>query len=145
MGDIAGNILAIIQLAVVGFASIAIVVGGIGITNTMFSSVRERTREIGIMKAIGAKNSAVLTIFLLEAAIIGLIGGIGGTLLGFILAKLITIYGQFHPLFYFSASITPGLVIFGLVFSIGVGCLAGFFPARRAAKLKPVEALRRFE
>jgi len=145
MGDIAGNILAIIQLAVVGFASIAIIVGGIGITNTMFSSVRERTREIGIMKAIGAKNSAVLTIFLFEAAIIGLIGGIGGTLLGFILAKVITIYGQIHPLFYFAASITPGLVIFGLVFSIGVGCLAGFLPARRAAKLKPVEALRRFE
>lgn len=145
MGDIAGNILAIIQLAIIAFASIAIVVGGIGITNTMFSSVRERTREIGIMKAIGAKNSAVLSIFLFEAGIIGLIGGLGGTLLGVILAESIVIYGKINPLFYFSASITPGLVMFGLAFSIGVGCASGFFPARRAAKLKPVEALRRYE
>ncbi len=145
MGDIAGNILAIIQIAIIGFASIAIIVGGIGITNTMFTSVRERTREIGIMKAIGAKNSAVLTIFLFEAAIIGLIGGAGGTILGVILAKIIELYAQAHPFFYFSASITPGLIIFGLLFSLIIGCVSGFFPAKRAAKLKPVEALRRFE
>lgn len=145
MGDIAGNILAVIQLAVIAFASIAIVVGGIGITNTMFTSVRERTREIGIMKAIGAKNSAVLTIFLFEAGIIGITGGVGGTLLGVGLAKLIELYGQAHPMFYFSASVTPGLIVFGLVFSFLVGCISGFFPARDAAKMKPVEALRRYE
>jgi len=113
--------------------------------NTMFTSIRERTREIGIMKAIGAKNSAVLSIFLIEAGVIGFLGGIGGTILGVLFAKLIEFYGQIHPVFYFSASITPGLIIFGLVFSLLVGCLAGFFPARRAAKLKPVEALRRYE
>jgi len=135
----------VIQFAIVAFAGIAIIVGGIGIMNTMFTSVRERTREIGIMKAIGAKNSAVLTIFLIEAGIIGFLGGIGGTFLGTVLAKSIEMYGQVHPLFYFSASITPGLIIFGLVFSFVVGCLAGFFPARQAAKLRPVEALRRYE
>lgn len=145
MGDLAGNILGIIQLVIFLFASVAIVVGGIGITNSMFTSVRERTKEIGVMKAIGAKNSAVLTVFLFEAGIIGLIGGIGGTILGAALAKGIELYGQLHPLFYFSASITPGLIIFGLTFSLLVGCLAGFFPARQAAKLKPVEALRRYE
>ncbi len=145
MGDIAGNILAIIQLAIVAFAGIAIVVGGIGIMNTMFTSVRERTREIGIMKAIGAKNSAVLLIFLFEAGIIGFTGGIGGTILGVIFAKTIELYGQVHPLFYFSASITPGLIIFGVAFSFLVGCLSGFFPAKRAASLRPVEALRRYE
>jgi len=145
MGDIAGNILVIIQFAIVAFASIAIVVGGIGIMNTMFTSVRERTREIGIMKAIGAKNSAVLSIFLIEAGVIGILGGVGGTMLGVAFAKLIEFYGQVHPVFYFSASITPGLIIFGLVFSLLVGCLSGFFPARQAAKLKPVEALRRYE
>ncbi len=145
MSGIAGNILGIIQLVIVIFASIAILVGGIGITNTMFTSVRERTREIGIMKAIGAKNSAVLSIFLIEAGIIGAIGGIGGTILGALFAKIIEIYGQIHPLFYFSASITPGLIIFGLFFSFLVGCLSGFFPARKAASLKPVEALRRYE
>lgn len=145
MGDIAGNILGIIQLVIFLFASVAIVVGGIGITNSMFTSVRERTREIGVMKAIGAKNSAVLIIFLFEAGIIGFIGGIGGTLLGAILAKGIQFYGEANPTFYFSASITPGLIMFGLAFSFFVGCLSGFIPARSAAKLKPVEALRRYE
>lgn len=145
MSDIAGNVLGVIQLAIIAFASIAIIVGGIGIMNTMFTSVRERTREIGIMKAIGAKNYAVLSIFLFEAGIIGMIGGVGGTLLGIIMAKTIEIYGQAHPLFYFSAVISPALIIFGLVFSFAVGCLAGFFPAKKAASLKPVEALRRYE
>ena len=145
MGEIAGTILGIIQIVIIGFASIAIIVGGIGITNSMFTSVRERTKEIGIMKAIGATNSAILLIFLFEAGIVGLIGGVGGTLLGSLLAKGIEIYGQYHPLFYFKASVGPGLIVFGLVFSFLVGCLSGFFPARQAAKLKPVEALRRYE
>jgi len=145
MGDIAGNILAVIQLAVVAFAGIAVVVGGIGIMNTMFTSVTERTKEIGIMKAVGAKNSAVLSIFLFEAAIIGFIGGVGGTGLGVLFAKAIEVYGQVHPMFYFKSAITPNLVLFGLTFSFLVGCLSGFFPARRAAKLKPVEALRKYD
>jgi len=145
MGDITGTILGIIQFVIIGFASIAILVGGIGITNTMFTSVREKTREIGIMKAIGAKNSAVLSIILFEAGIIGLLGGIGGTLLGSILAVGINYYGQTNPAFYFTTSVSPGLIIFGLAFSFFIGCAAGFFPARSATKLKPVEALRRYE
>lgn len=145
MGDLVGSILGIIQLVIFLFAGVAILVGGIGITNSMFTSVRERTREIGVMKAIGAKNSAILIIFLFEAGIIGFIGGIGGTLLGTILAKGIEFYGGATPTFYFSASVTPGLIIFGLVFSFIVGCISGFIPARSAAKLKPVEALRRYE
>ena len=145
MSGIAGSVLGVIQFVIVIFASIAIVVGGIGITNTMFTSVRERTREIGIMKSIGAKNNTVLLIFLIESGIIGFGGGIGGTALGVLFAKIIEKYGQVHPIFYFSASITPGLIIFGLLFSFLVGGLAGFFPAKTAAKLKPVEALRRYE
>jgi putative ABC transport system permease protein len=141
----ANSILGIIQSAVILFSSLAILVGGIGITNTMFTSIRERTREIGTMKAIGAKNSAVLTIFLVEAGIIGLIGGAGGIVLGIICAKIIELYAQSNPVFYFSISISPSLVLFGLVFSVLVGCIAGFFPARKAARLKPVEALRRYE
>jgi len=142
---ITNNVLGIIQSAIIFFASIAILVGGIGITNTMFTSIRERTREIGVMKAIGAKNSTVLTIFLIEAGIIGLVGGAGGIILGIICAKIIELYSQANPLFYFSVSVSPGLILFGLAFSLLVGCFAGFLPARQAAKLKPVEALRRYE
>ena len=145
MGEIAGSILGVIQIVVIMFASIAVLVGGIGITNTMFTSVRERTREIGIMKAIGASNEAVLIIFLIEASVIGLIGGLGGTILGTITSKAVEAYGQVHPLFYFKANVSPGLVLFGLTFSFLVGSIAGLFPANQAARLKPVEALRRYE
>ena len=120
----------------------AIVVSAIGIMNTMFTSVRERTKEIGIIKAVGAKNSDITKIFLIESGIIGLVGGIGGVVLGIGMAKLIEIYLQIHPVFYMEAVVSPTLIIFGLLFSFLVGCLSGFFPARRAAQLNPVDALR---
>lgn len=145
MGELAGNILGIIQLVIIGFASIAIVVGGIGITNSMFTSVRERTKEIGIMKAIGATNTAILSIFLIEAGIIGILGGIGGLFFGTILAKGIDYYATTNSSFYFTTTVAPWMIIFALTFSFTIGCLAGFFPARQAAKLKPVDALRRHE
>jgi len=145
VNDIAGGVMAVIQFAILAFAGIAILVGGIGITNTMYTSVRERTREIGIMKAIGATNGAVMAIFLFEAAIIGFGGGIGGTVLGLGLAAIIQAYGQVHPLFYFTASFSPWIIIFGLGFSFIIGCAAGILPARRAAKLRPIEALRKYE
>jgi putative ABC transport system permease protein len=143
--DIAGGVMAVIQFAVLAFASIAIIVGGIGIMNTMYTSVRERTREIGIMKAIGATNEAVMAIFLFEAGIIGLAGGIGGTVLGLGVAWIVQAYGQVHPMFYFTASFSPWIVMFGLVFSISVGCIAGILPARAAAKLRPIDALRKYQ
>ncbi len=142
LGSMVGGIMGIIQVVVFAFGSIAVLVGGIGIMNTMYTSVRERTREIGILKAVGAKNQTIVMIFLMEAGIIGLIGGLGGMIPGLGLAKLIQVVGQAHPMFYIEASITPGIVIFGLLFSFGVGCLSGFFPARSASKLKPVDALR---
>jgi len=142
MSGLVGNIMGIIQAVVFVFGGIAVLVGGIGIMNTMYTSVRERTKEIGILKAVGAKNSTIITIFLMEAGIIGLVGGVGGMIPGLGLAKLIQLFGQIHPLFYIEASITPGIILFGLLFSFGVGCLSGFFPARSAAKLKPVDALR---
>lgn len=144
-GKVAGivnNIMGVIQAVIIGFASIAVIVGGIGITNTMYTSVRERVKEIGIMKAIGAKNSTINTIFLIESGIFGLIGGAGGTFLGFLLAKSIEIYFQIHPMFYLKASVSPLLVFFSLIFSFLIGCISGFMPARSASKLKPVEALR---
>jgi len=139
---IVSNIMGVIQIAVFAFASIAIIVGGIGIMNTMYTSVRERTKEIGILKAVGAKNSTISTIFLFESGIIGLVGGVGGMIFGLGLAKVIEFVGHIHPVFYISASISPALVIFGITFSFLIGCLSGFLPARSAAKLKPVDALR---
>jgi putative ABC transport system permease protein len=142
LSSMVSGIMGIIQVVIFVFGGIAVLVGGIGIMNTMYTSVRERTREIGILKAIGAKNNTIVMIFLMEAGIIGLIGGIGGMIPGLGLAKIIEFYGQIHPLFYIEASITPGIILFGLLFSFGVGCLSGFLPARSASKLKPVDALR---
>ncbi|MCS7106163.1 MAG: FtsX-like permease family protein, partial [Candidatus Aenigmarchaeota archaeon] len=124
-----------------------LLVGAIGIANTMFMSVMERTRQIGTLKALGATNLEVMEIFLFEAAMIGLLGGLIGIFLGFIASGLISelgirfivtgIRGQTSL-----TVITPGLILFGLIFSTFIGILAGILPARRAANLQPVEALR---
>lgn len=142
VSNIVGNIMGLIQAVIIGFASVAIVVGGIGIMNTMYTAVRERTKEIGILKAIGAKNRDITNIFLIESGFFGLIGGVGGILLGLIFAKIVETYFQFHPVFYLKASITPQLICFGLLFSFAIGCISGYLPARNAAKLNPVDALR---
>ncbi len=141
--DMVESIMGILQIAVFGFASIAIVVGGIGIMNTMYTSVKERTKEIGILKAVGAKRKHIVTIFLYEAGIIGFIGGIGGVLLGMLLAFAIELYFvRVDAVFQLEAYMSVWLVLFGLTFSFFVGCLSGFLPAKQAAKLEPVEALR---
>jgi len=142
MTDIVGNIMGLIQVAIFGFASIAIVVGGIGIMNTMYTSVHERIREIGIMKAVGARRKTIIAIFLIESGIFGLVGGLGGIFLGLGLAKIVEIYCQTQNLFLLKASITPQLILFGLAFSFLIGCIAGYLPARSASKLNPVDALR---
>ena len=142
MTDIIGNVMTLIQVAIFGFASIAIVVGGIGIMNTMYTSVHERVREIGIMKAVGAKNKTITTLFLIESGFFGLFGGLGGIILGLGLAKIVEIYCQIQNLLLLKASITPQLILFGLAFSFLIGCIAGYLPARNASKLNPVEALR---
>jgi len=143
VSEMVGNIMRILQLAVFAFASIAILVGGIGIMNTMYTSVKERTKEIGILKAVGAKQQHIVTMFLFESGIIGLIGGFGGVFLGVFLAKSIEmILKYFYPVFYLEAHISWFLVIFGLLFSFLIGCLAGIFPAKQAAKMMPVDALR---
>ncbi|MBU3918641.1 ABC transporter permease [Patescibacteria group bacterium] len=145
MSSIAGGITGAIQVAVFLFAAISIFVGGLSITNTMYTAVRERTREIGVMKAVGATNKAIITIFLIESGIVGLVGGAGGVIFGLTVAKLVEYYVKGDSAFGLEAYISPQLIIFGLLFSFFVGCMAGYFPARRAAKLKPTEALRSYE
>lgn len=141
--DMVENIMGTIQLAIFAFASIAILVGGIGIMNTMYTSVRERTKEIGILKAVGAKRSDITSIFLFESGIIGLVGGIGGVFFGALLSIFIEIYfSEVHPVFYLEAHISLWLIFFSIAFSFLIGCLSGFFPAKKAAGYNPVDALR---
>lgn len=140
--SIVGDILAIIQAAIFGFASISIIVGGVGIMNTMYTSVHDRIREIGIMKAVGAKRRTITLIFLIESGFFGLFGGLGGIILGLGLAKVAELVLQTTGGFYLKASMSPWLIIFGLTFSFLIGCIAGYLPARSASKLNPVEALR---
>jgi putative ABC transport system permease protein len=115
---------------------ISLVVGGIGVMNIMLVSVTERTREIGIRKSIGAKTGAIMTQFLAEAAILTLLGGIIGIIVGIIAAHIIcTAIG-------FDVIITPTSVAGAALFSILIGLFFGLYPARKAAKMKPIDALR---
>ena len=136
----AGIVLNLVQIVLLGIASISIIVGGVGITNTMLMAVMERTREIGVMKAIGATNKVILSLFLTEAAMIGGVGGIIGIIIGlslaFVASVLATMSGFAMP---FIAD--PQTIIGVLLFSIIVGVIAGYVPAKRASDLDPVEAL----
>ena len=123
-------------------AGISLLVGSTGIANTMFTSVLEKTKEIGIMKAIGAKNSDIMMIFLCNAAMISLVGGMIGILLGTAAVQLILFFisVKMNVPFEFALSL-KGTVIATLV-SIAVGLIAGLVPAKNASELKPVDALR---
>ncbi|HLC32302.1 MAG TPA: ABC transporter permease [Candidatus Nanoarchaeia archaeon] len=136
------TVLGVVQAVFIGIAAISLLVGGIGIMNTMYTSVLERTHDIGIMKAIGARNSSILWIFLIESGLLGLAGGIIGVLLGAILSKIVELIGQGFVGDVLKASFHWHLIFGALAFSFFVGALSGILPARQAAKLPPVEALR---
>jgi len=131
-----------------GIAAISLLVGAIGIANTMFMSVIERTRLIGILKSIGTRNSEILKLFLTESGIIGLMGGLLGVFLGFIVVGIISsvginIMGMGRMGTSTSVAIvTPELVLFALLFSTIIGIISGLIPARKAANLQIVEAMR---
>ena len=123
-------------LLLTGIAAISLIVGGIGIMNIMLVSVRERTREIGVRRAIGAKQSNILTQFLIEAIVLSLAGGVVGLILGEIAAFFLAILGDWV------FSIRLDTVLLALGFSLLVGVVFGVWPARTAAKLEPIDALR---
>lgn len=123
-------------LLLTGIAGISLIVGGIGIMNIMLVSVRERTREIGVRRAIGAKQSNILTQFLIEAIVLSLAGGVVGLILGQIAAFFLAIIGDWV------FSIQLETVLLALGFSLVVGVVFGVWPARTAAKLEPIDALR---
>jgi putative ABC transport system permease protein len=121
-------------------ASISLIVGGIGIMNIMLVSVTERTREIGIRKAVGAKRRDILLQFLLEAATLSLTGGAIGIAGGWLAAKAISSIQTTGITL--TAVVTPDIVILAASVSIAIGLVAGVYPAMRAARLNPIDALR---
>jgi putative ABC transport system permease protein len=131
-----GSVSTLLSILLAGIASISLIVGGIGIMNIMLVSVRERTREIGIRKAVGARGSDILAQFLVEALVLSLAGGLIGIVLGLAASAVIGVIAgwgfQFNPL---TVAVAVG-------FSLLVGIVFGVWPARQAAHLDPIAALR---
>ncbi|MDQ6772974.1 MAG: ABC transporter permease, partial [Candidatus Dormibacteraeota bacterium] len=123
-----------------GAAVLALIIGGLSVVNTMIMAVSERVREIGLKKALGAHTGQIVREYLLEAAVIGALGGLSGYVLGYGLTKLLDVLGASSNLDIFL--VTPRLTAIALGFAIGMATLAGILPALRAARLDPVTALR---
>jgi putative ABC transport system permease protein len=139
----------ILQAILGAIGAVALIVASIGIVNTMIMSIYERTREIGIMKAVGAGNKDIIKIFLSEAGAIGFAGGTGGTLLGWIISKTLSFLAAFYVQSAGGGSeatiaftVPFWLAVFAIVFATVVGVVAGVYPALRAARLNPLVALR---
>ncbi len=137
-----GKVFSALNILLLALTSISLVVGGVGIMNVMYVAVVERTFEIGLRKAVGAKSSDILMQFLLEAVFITLAGGIVGILLGFLFSGLISlIFARLG--FALQFSITPQSVALAAGFAAAVGIIFGYYPARKASRLTPMEALRK--
>lgn len=147
------SVFSIVQLFLGGIAAISLLVAGIGIMNIMIVSLMERTREIGILKALGMKSRTVLLVFLCESVIIGLIGAVIGIALGWSLANVVAMVFRGGGLFMGNQAaatggmtitpvLTPTVTVLALAFGVGVSVIFALYPAWRASKLKPVDALR---
>jgi len=142
------SVMGTLNLFLTGIAAISLLVGAIGIANTMFMSVMERTRQIGTLKALGSTNFEIMKLFVFESAMIGFMGGLIGIFLGFIATGTISELGirmlgiGGGRMGTNITAITPELILFAMGFSVFIGAISGLLPARRAARLQPVEALR---
>ena len=126
----------VFNLALVAIASISLLVGGIGIANIMLATVTERTKEIGVRRALGARRRHIIAQFLTETTTIATIGGAVGVLVGMLLVKLLTLFTGW------SSAITLSSILLSLSISMAVGIMSGIYPAKRAAALDPISALR---
>ncbi len=136
------ELLGVVDIVVVSIAAISLLVGVLGIMNSLYTSVLQRTKEIGTMKAIGATNMQILSMFVLESSILGFAGGLLGVISGYILALLFVIPINLFGIFKFVLLPNWPLFGFAIALSVVLGIVAGFLPALRAAKLRPVDALR---
>jgi len=151
---IISSVFSIIELFLGGIAAISLIVAGVGIMNIMIVSLMERTREIGILKALGTKSRTVLLIFLCEAVIIGLMGGAIGVGLGWVLANIVAVVFRGGGVFMGNQAnagtggmtitpiLTPPVFLGAVAFGVGISVVFALYPAWRASKLKPVDALR---
>ncbi len=142
MANMANQIISIIEALLVSIAAIALIVGAVGIMNTMYMSVTERTREIGVMKAVGATRGQIMTVFLVEAGLLGLIGGVVGTLLGLGITSVAEKVLQAMVLDTYRASYNPFVAISLIAFSAVMGIISGYLPAKEGANKDPIEAIR---
>jgi len=136
--EIASSITTTMTLFLGGIAGVSLMVGGIGIMNIMMVSVIERTREIGLRKALGARNLDILVQFMIESSVMSLFGGLIGIAFGWMISVIVGVVADG----YLDPVITMGSIWLAVSFSLGVGMFFGIYPASRAAKLEPVEALR---
>lgn len=139
-----GSITLAITIFLGSIAAVSLLVGAVGIANTMFMSVMERTRQIGLLKALGATDNEVMKLFLIESGLFGVVGGVIGITVGILISVLISAIGSqmIGKSEAMTTVIPPSLIIFALAFSIIMGVLSGVMPARNAAKMNPVDALR---
>ncbi len=142
MMDTMNNVLSVVNAVFLAVASISILVGSIGVANTMYVSVLERVREIGVLKSIGATKLQILLMFVFEAGLVGMAGGVVGVVLGYLIAFGFTYAATASGFIGIHPVITPSLFLISAGISFAVGIVAGFLPARWAANLEPVEALR---
>ena len=136
------SIITILNGVLVLIALISVVVAAVNIMNTMYTSILERTNEIGVMKSIGAQNKYILFVFMFESGLLGLVGGAVGIGLGYLIAKLGGVIAASSGLAMLRPTFSPYLIIGCLLFSLLVGTASGFLPSLRASKLNPVDALR---
>jgi putative ABC transport system permease protein len=143
LSEIVQTVMRLLKATLLGIAAVALLVGGIGLMNTMFMAVLERTREIGILASLGAHSRQILALILWESGLLGLLGGMIGVLLGVGLSMSVAaVIAQAVGVPPFAPVVRVCLVVGSLLFSLGLGMVAGILPARRAARLRPVEALR---